>query len=404
MTFNELENYFLEHAYPTYERNKYDEFLKFMNFSFDVPSIHITGTNGKGSTSNYIYNIYLSKGYKVGLYTSPYLTDVTEMISVNGKHINEEEYLSLFNEYKDVFEKYGISSFEMQTFIAYEYFKRNNLDLVIIEVGMGGFIDATNIITPVLSIITSISFEHTMYLGASLSEIAYNKSGIIKDEVPVLVGKLDESAMFAIRERAKLTRSKVFIVEDYHNEKVIDDGVSFEYRPYGELKLSTSALYEVKNASIAIEATKILEEKFPVDKESILKGLQSNLICRFERFNNILLDGAHNPEAMTSLCDSLSKCNDKPVHVLFACFKDKNIDSMFNTLGLITTDLTITTFDHKRARTEEDYFLYLFDYKFNEDWQKALDELKVTYPEDLILVTGSLAFVGLVRKYLKNAQ
>lgn len=403
MTFNKLENYFIEHSYSTYERSKYDEFLKFMNFSFSVPSIHITGTNGKGSTANYIYNIYLAKGYKVGLYNSPYLTDVTEMISINGKHISEEEYLSLFNEFKDVFEKHGLSSFEMQTFLAYEYFKRNDLDLVVVEVGMGGFIDATNIITPILSIITSISFEHTMYLGASLSEIAYNKSGIIKDDVPVLVGKLDESAMYAIRERAKLTNSKVYIVEDYHNEKVNETGVNFDYRPYGELRLSTKALYEVKNASIAIEATKILEERFPVDKESILKGLESNLICRFERFGNILLDGAHNPEAMSSLCDSLSKSNDKPVHALFASFKDKNIDSMFNTLGLVTSDLTITTFDHKRARTEEDYFLYLFDYKFNADWQKALDELKATYPDDLILVTGSLAFVGLVRKYLKNA-
>ena len=212
-------SYFQKHNYSTYERDNYDHFLEKMKFDFPIKSIHITGSNGKGSTANFLYNAYLANGYKVGLYTSPYLEDVTEMISVNGKHIDKDEYLALFNEFKDVFEKYSLSSFEMQTYIAFTYFTRQGLDLVIIEVGMGGFIDATNVIdNPLLAIITNISLEHTAYLGRSISEIAYNKAGIIKEETPVLVGKVDDSAMFAIREYARDMDAPIHVVDDFHNE------------------------------------------------------------------------------------------------------------------------------------------------------------------------------------------
>lgn len=199
----ELEAYFKEHNYPSYERGNYDRYLKDHHFSFKSPSIHITGTNGKGSTSNYIYNIYRKAGYKVGLYTSPYLDDVTEMVSINGEIVSFETYLKKFESFREDFEKYHLSSFEMQTIIAFDLFNEANLDLVIVEVGMGGYIDATNIITPLLSIITSISLEHTSYLGGTTSEIAYNKAGIIKPNVPVLLGKMDEFALYAIRETAK---------------------------------------------------------------------------------------------------------------------------------------------------------------------------------------------------------
>ena len=407
MTMNnlaELEAYFYEHSLSTYDRQNYDRYLKDHHFSFAIPSIHITGTNGKGSTAKYLYEIYLSAGYHVGLYQSPYLNSVLEMVSVDGKVITEREYLELFNELHPDFEKYELTSFEMETIIALTYFQRKGINLVIIEVGMGGYIDATNIITPELSIITSVALEHTAYLGKSVSEIADNKAGIIKQYMPVLLGKLDENALFAIRQRAKQCESQIYIVDDYHNEVVGDHFITFDYRPYKSLELSTVSEYQLKNASIAVEATKLLQEKFPVNEEAVRQGLKTvTLPCRYEFIKeNILLDGAHNAEAMSALANTLEKNEHRPIHVIFASFRDKNVDSMLISLGRISNDVVLTTFNHKRARREEEYFLYLGDYQFKEDYMSYLHELEEKYPDDLIIVTGSLCFTGIVREKLLN--
>lgn len=404
MNISEIREYFLSHDFSTYERDNYDSFIKSQKFSFPIKSIHITGTNGKGSVAKYLTNIYQSEGYKVGLYNSPFLSDVTEMISINNKNISSEEYASLFNEFYKEFEKYHLSSFEIQTYIAYIYFLRNNVDLAIIEVGMGGYIDATNIITPILSIITSVSLEHTSYLGRSVSEIAANKAGIIKNDVPSLVGKLDESAMYAIKERTEDVNSKLYVVNDYYSERVENNHLIFDYYPYLNVELNTLSEYQLKNASIAIEATRILSNEIKVSEESIRKGLLMDLLpCRYEYINeHILIDGGHNPEAIGELVKSLTKSNDKPIHVIFAAFKDKNIEQMLVKLSSISEDISLTTFPHKRARTEEDYFLYLGDYSFSEDYKSLINSKISEFPDDLILITGSLAFAGLVREFLKG--
>lgn len=400
----ELGKFFEQRAIPTYSRENYDKYLKKEGFVFNVPSIHITGTNGKGSTAKYLYEIYRSQGYKVGLFSSPSTTTLFEMIQVNGKEISSEEYLSLFNRLEKGFEKYELSTFEMQTILAFTYFNECGLDLAIVEVGMGGYIDATNIFTPCLSIITSVSLEHTAYLGKSVSEIADNKAGIIKRDIPVLLGKLEETAMFAIRQKAKETESNIVIVDDFHNEVVEKNKITFDYRPYKGLELSTSATYQLKNAAIAVEAVKMLQDKFVVNEDAVRKGLKANLLpCRFDYIKpNIMVDGAHNPEAMKALTETLAKTETRPIHVVFAAFRDKNIDQMLISLGSISNDVVITTFNHKRARTEDEYFLYLGDYKFVEDYLAYIKELEAQYPEDLILVTGSLYFAGIVREALLN--
>lgn len=398
-----LEQYFKEHISSAYERSNFDLFIENEGLSYDFKSIHITGTNGKGSTSNFIYNIYLASGRKAGLYNSPYFYDSTEMVSIDGKNVEFEDYLEVFDEFKSKFEKYGLTTFEMQTIIAFELLKRANLDIAVIEVGMGGYIDATNIISPLLSIITSVSLEHTAYLGRSISEIAYNKAGIIKPETPVLIGRLEDSAEFAIIEQAKELKSPIHKVENFHNEKIKDGKYVFDYFPYQGLEVNSLAKYQLKNASLAIEAVKILNDVLPVNEDAIRKGLLSDsLFGRFETISkNLIIDGAHNADGIQNLVDSVSAYVKVPVHVVFACFKDKNIDLMLNALGQISTDVTLTTFDHKRARTEEEYFLYLGDYKFDADYKKVIDDLRATYPDDVVLVTGSLAFVGTVRKLFK---
>lgn len=401
MLLKDVEKYFNAHHSSSYSRENYDRFIKDKKFIFNVPSIHITGTNGKGSTSNFLYRIYLEQGYKVGLFTSPYVTDICEMISINGKTITEDEYVELFLSMKNEFEEYDLTPFEMQTIIAYSYFQNMGLDLVIIEVGMGGFIDATNIITPVISIITSVSLEHTNFLGKSLSEIAYNKSGIIKQNIPVLLGKIDESSLFAIRERAKKLEAPITIVDDYHNEHLENDKLVFDYRPYREITLNTKAEYQFQNASLAIEATKMLSEKIAISEDAIRRGLNQQLLpCRYEKIGNVLIDGAHNADGIEQLVKSIEKNESKNIHIVFATFRDKNVSSMLISLERLTRDITLTTFDHYRARTVEEYFLFLGDYQFTEDYLGKIKELSTIYPDDIILVTGSLAFTGIVRKAL----
>ena len=399
MNISELNEYFLKHNLSTYERSNYDEFLKDVCFSFSLKAIHITGSNGKGSLANYLYHIYLSEGYKVGLYISPFASSITETILANDKHISDEELLDIFNKYQDKFEQYHLTSFEMQTFIAYSYFSSLNLDLVIIEVGMGGYIDATNVITPLLSVITNVSLEHTSYLGRSVSEIAFNKAGIIKDNSLALVGKLDDNAMYAVKEYAKALRVEVNRVNDFHNVRVLSDHILFDYYPLKDLRLNTLATYQCENASLAVEAAQLLKDKLPIKESSIRKGLEClNLACRFELVRkNLLIDGAHNPDGIDKLVKSLEN-ESRTVHVVFASFKDKNIESMLILLGNLSHDITLTTFPHKRARTEEDYFLYLGDYQFDENYLSLIKNKMNEFPDDLVLVTGSLAFAYLVKK------
>ena len=169
-----------------YQRDNYDEFLNKIKFSFNIPAIHVAGTNGKGSTATYIASIYQKQGYKVGLYTSPALYEINEMITVNGEQITDSDIEAIIKDKKKEILKFELSTFEITTYVAFAYFKQRNCDICVIECGMGGEVDATNIFTPVLSIITSISMEHTNFLGKSISEIALQKAGIIKEDIPVI--------------------------------------------------------------------------------------------------------------------------------------------------------------------------------------------------------------------------
>lgn len=398
---NDLNMFFKEHDLSAYDRENFDRFLKAIHFSFTIPAIHITGTNGKGSTLNYLKAIYEHAGYRVGTYISPFFESVNEMMTVNEKHISDEDLLRLFNQQEANFTKFNLTSFEIQTYLAFTYLNEQKPDLAIIEVGMGGYLDATNIFTNILAIITSVSLEHTNYLGKSVSEIAKSKSGIIKERVPVLVGELEESALYAVRETAKENHAPLIVVEESNNEKIADD-ISFDYRPYHDLHLATKAKYQIKNACLAIEATKILIESFPVKEEDIHQGLLVlPMACRYERIqDDIIIDGAHNPEAIENLITTLLESETKPIHVLFAVFRDKNHSQMLTLLSRDMASISLTTFPHKRARTEDEFFLYLDEYPFYEDYREAIKDLREKHPEDIILITGSLAFAALARRYL----
>lgn len=399
----DLKTYFEDIQRDDYQRENFDDFLKKVNFKYNVPSIHIAGSNGKGSTANYLANIYRAHGLKVGLFTSPYLNNVNEMININGVDISDEDFISAIKENEKLFDKYSLSPFEIQTFVALNYFSKNGCDLAIIECGMGGEIDATNIFIPIASIITSISLEHTAFLGRSLCEIAYQKAGIIKDEIPVITGILDEEAINTIVEVTKDKNCKLSVAVEAANVVYENNGFNFAYLTYKDLRINSAATYSLKDACIAIETVNKLLDKYPVSEEEIRQGLANTFMpVRMEIVRKsplIIVDGSHNPEGVLNLTKSLQNAvENREIHVLFACFKDKNIERMLSYLGEYSSDIVLTTFPNKRARTMDDYFLFLDDYTFKDDAVLALEDFINTYPEDAILITGSLAFAA----YMKN--
>ena len=402
----DLNKYFDELYKDDYQRENFDDFLKKVNFKYNVPSIHIAGSNGKGSTANYLARIYRAFGLKVGLFTSPALNRVNEMININGNDISDEDFIRAINENEKLFKKYSLSPFEIQTFIALNYFTKQGVDLAIIECGMGGEIDATNIFNPTASIITSISLEHTAYLGRSLCEIAYQKAGIIKDEVPVITGILDEEAINTIVEVTKDKKCSLRSSVEPANVVYDNFGYNFNYMTYKDLRINSAAYYSLKDACIAIETVNALLDRYPVTEDQIKEGLANTFMpVRMEVVSKsplIIIDGSHNPEGVQNMVKSLHEvAENRPVHVLFACFTDKNIERMLSYLGEYAEDITLTTFPNRRARQMEDYFLFLEDYPFKDDAIQALEELKAQYPEDAILVTGSLAFAAYMKNFVK---
>ena len=405
MSFN-LKDYFEGLYKEDYQRENFDDFLKKVNFKYTVPSIHIAGSNGKGSTANYLANIYKTHGLKVGLFISPYLNDVNEMISINGNNISDDDFIAAIKENEKLFNKYSLSPFEIQTYIALSYFEKNKCDIAIIECGMGGEIDATNIFNPIAAVITSISLEHTSYLGRSICEIAYQKAGIIKERVPVITGILQEEAINTIVEVAKENLSQLYVAVDPANVVYDNYGYNFAYLTYKDLRINSAAYYSLKDACIAIETVRALLESYPITEAEIAKGLAETFMpARMEIINKeplLIVDGSHNPEGIQNMVTSLPNLtNGKDVHVIFACFKDKNIERMLAFLGEFSKDIVLTTFPNRRSRVEEDFFLYLDDYSFNEDPLAALKQMRENYPEDPILVTGSLAFAAYMKNLIK---
>ena len=401
-----LKDYFENISRDDYQRDDFDDFLKKVNFKYNVPSIHIAGSNGKGSTANYLANIYRNHGLKVGLYISPFLYEVNEMISINGEPIKDEEIIKAINDNEKLFNKYSLSPFEIQTFIAFNYFEKEGCDLAIIECGMGGEIDATNIFKPIAAVITSISLEHTSYLGRSLCEIAYQKAGIIKDDIPVITGILDEEAINTIVEVTKEKKCQLHVAVDPANVVYDNFGYSFAYLTYQNLRINSAAYYSLKDACIAIETVRALLNSYPVSEEELAKGLADTYMpARMDIVSKeplIIVDGSHNPEGIQNMVTSLANVADgRDIHVIFACFKDKNIERMLAYLGEYSKDVVLTTFPNKRARSMEEYFLYLDDYSFNDDPIDALNKMKEAYPNDVILITGSLAFAAYMRNLIK---
>lgn len=405
---NDLKTYISNLRKGEYQRDNFDSFLNKIKFSYDIPSIHIAGSNGKGSVGNYLNNIYLDKGYKVGYFFSPYYLDMLEMILIDNNKIDLDYIDKIITNYDKYIKKYRLSEFELETFIAFNYFKDNKVDIAIIECGMGGESDATNIFTPIISVITSISLEHTNFLGSSITEIALSKAGIIKDNIDVVIGELNEEANQVIYQEAIKKHSRVIKYDPYYDENIKDFGYCFSTLKYKALYIPSLGTYSIIDALIAIKVIEQLDNTYHVDETNIKNGLKITKINgRMSIINNnplTIIDGAHNPEGINKLCESINKFNieNKQIHVIFAAFLDKNIQNMLSSLNFISSDIYLTTFANPRARKKDDYFLYLDEYKYYDNPIDIYLKLKEQYPDDIILICGSLAFAFYMYDKLKE--
>jgi dihydrofolate synthase/folylpolyglutamate synthase len=328
--------------------------------------IHVAGTNGKGSFCAMLESILRNAGYKTGLFTSPYIKVFNERMQVNGKMIGDDELAEITAYVKPIADsmKDKPTEFELITAIGFEYFKRNVCDVVILEAGMGGRLDSTNIITtPVLSVITGIALDHTAFLGDTVEAIAKEKAGIIKDGIPVLYGGRDESARAVIEDTAKEKNSEFFTVE--HSNLLIKktslEGTLFDFNGYKDMRVSLLGTYQPENACAVLSAVDILKKQgFNVSKESIKAGLlTAKWPARFEilcRDPLIIFDGAHNPQGIDASVESIKTYfKDKRVLVMTGVLKDKDYYYIARRLKEVTDTAFVFTPENPRALSKEEY-------------------------------------------------
>ena len=300
--------------------NKLSKYLNNPHNSFK--SVHIAGTNGKGSTAHMIASILQEGKYKVGLYTSPHLKDFRERIKINGKMINKDFVSDFILKNMDFFNQNSFSFFEMTVGMAFEYFKKNSVDIAIIETGMGGRLDSTNIISPELSVITNVSMDHVKFLGNTIEDIAIEKAGIIKSHIPVVIGEKQNDVSNVFINKAEEKKSKIFFAEDFNIK---------EY----ECELKGS--YQKKNIKTAIVAIELLNDtEIKINEKNIIDGLNkiiqnTGIRGRWEIIGNkplIICDVAHNIDALSIVINDIMSIKSNKIHFVLGFVNDKNLDSI----------------------------------------------------------------------------
>ena len=282
-------------------------------------SIHIGGTNGKGSCSHMLSSILQEANYKVGLYTSPHLVDFRERIKINGDMISKDSVLKFMHENFDFFESNNLSFFEMTVGLAFDYFSKNKVDIAIIEVGMGGRLDSTNIINPILSIITNISLDHTRFLGSNISDIAKEKAGIIKDNIPVVIGQTQQEISPIFTEIAKSKKSEIIFADHFI---------------YDTYNCDLKGDYQKKNIKTVLKSTEILKHlDYKINDSHIKTGLNNvsnntGLQGRWQviqRKPMIICDTAHNEAALGEVISQLMDMEYSDLHFIIGFSNDKNL-------------------------------------------------------------------------------
>lgn len=328
-------------------------------------TIHVAGTNGKGSCSHTLAAILQAAGYKTGLYTSPHLIDFRERIRVNGKTVPKEFVIDFVKKYRSFFEPLVPSFFELTTAMAFLYFKEQQVDVAIIEVGLGGRLDCTNIITPELGIITNISFDHTQFLGNTLVKIAREKAGIIKSNIPVVIGETTPETRPVFTDKAKETNSPIIFAEDEHllldAQKDKNGQWNYQTEDYTDLRGELGGLCQLKNTNTLLSAIRVLKDKgFNLPGVAVRKGFAevtslTGLMGRWQKLGespSIICDTAHNVGGISYIVEQLTHYQTyRHLHIIIGMVNDKDISGVLTMLPKNAT-YYFTRAEIKRALPE----------------------------------------------------
>lgn len=390
--------------------------------------IHIGGTNGKGSTIAFLKNMLEKMGLRVGVFSSPYLIHYTDQISINGASIPEAKLEALMADYQSLLEGesatnlQGTTEFEIITAIAYDYFASEQVDVVIMEVGMGGLLDSTNVCQPILTGITTIGLDHVALLGDTLEAIAEQKAGIIKQGIPLVTGRIAPEALAVIdriaegKDAPRLAYGKDYQVS--HQESVVT-GEVFDYTSalrQGRFQTGLLGLHQVENAGMALALLDTFCQEtgreLP-ENDIVAQALEgTSWPGRLEIVSReplMILDGAHNPHAIKALLATLEeRFTDYHKEILFTCIKTKALEDMLDLLKTVPdAKLTLTHFDDSRATDEDMLKATAHSRNLNyQGWQEFLDQ-QLTEDEEkktVRIITGSLYFLSQVRAYLMERK
>ena len=323
--FNQLPMYQLQGA-SAYKKDLTNAYLlanHLGNPEKKLKCIHVAGTNGKGSTSHMLASIFQEAGYTVGLYTSPHLKDYRERIKIDGVEISEEFVCEFINKNKSFFEANDMSFFEMTVGLAFDYFAKEKVDIAIIEVGMGGRLDATNIITPLVSVITNIALDHTQFLGNTLEAIAFEKAGIIKPGIPVVIGEYTEETKPVFLERTKENNSEIFFASELVSHDYPSDLIG-DYQVHNKKTVLQAIAVLNSQKEIEIDETDIKSGLLNVGKNTELKGRWQKL----GEFPKIICDTAHNKNGLEIVMKQIQKEKYDTLHIVLGVVNDKDLDEV----------------------------------------------------------------------------
>lgn len=391
-----------------------------------IKVIHVAGTNGKGSTTSMIASMLINEGFKTGMYTSPFLEEFEERIQIDRKNISKEDLATYVETIKEAVDKVieegynHPTEFEIITCIMFKYFYDKKVDYAVVEVGLGGRLDSTNVVNPVLSVITSISLDHTNILGNTIEEIAREKGGIIKQNTPLILypqekieardvlSKICNEKSSEIYEVKKENAKLININNEEFYQRIKINGLNKEY----EINLKLLGEHQIINCMVALTAVEVLSkiEKFKLN--DIEKGIENAVWKgRLEVLNKkplIVIDGAHNIQGIKSLKENVEKYfNYNNMHLLIGILADKQVEDMINEIVPLSSDVVALTPNSYRAELaselEKEVYKVNKNVKSFESYKEGfLSAYKKVKEDDMILVTGSLYMIGEMRGIIKS--
>ncbi|WP_270744806.1 bifunctional folylpolyglutamate synthase/dihydrofolate synthase [Lactococcus petauri] len=390
----------------------------------ELSMLHVAGTNGKGSTVAFTRGILEQLDLTVATFTSPFIATFGERMAINGHPIPDDKLIMYVEQLKPFVEEMdkdenlaGITEFEIITALAFRYFADEHVDVALIEVGLGGLLDSTNVIQPVATAITTIGMDHMDILGDTLEKIAAQKAGIIKPNTPLVTGKIADEALAVIAQTAQKNQAQHYQYGiDYQVEILENERFNYKDDEIHLLNLEKSllGLHQIDNAALAVKLTMVYAQKvgLSLSEEAIRKGLKRTFWpARMEEISRApltLLDGAHNVHAMQRLLENLkNEFSGRKITILFSALVTKDIPEMIKMLQTVdNSELILTTFDYPKALKLEDFtYLEKENVALAEDWKSTYLALKANLQkDDVLLMTGSLYFMSQIRAYILESD